>query len=177
MTDEGIATPEACNEVSQDPVWTQRTRSIIGGMAVVGTAESAFLSYNKLFRGPDAMAAICGVSGGCGDVLTGPYSRSVALSVCIVIALDGTCESILVHCKRSKGSHLLYLYVPKYVLYTFAVPFLLSCSFLGIPLTVPAVAAYGLVACLALLPLLLLQTNDAGETIEPSAVRMHILLL
>jgi hypothetical protein len=83
MTDESIDTPEAVNEVSQDPVWTQRTRSIIGGMALVGVAESAFLSYNKLFRGPDAMAAICGVSGGCGDVLTGPYSRFAALySVC-----------------------------------------------------------------------------------------------
>jgi hypothetical protein len=62
------------------------------------------------------------------------------------------------------------------LLNTVAVPFLLLCSFLGIPLTVPAVAAYGLVACLALLPLLLLQTNDAGETIEPSAVRMRILI-
>jgi hypothetical protein len=84
MTDEGIDTPEAAKEVSQDPVWTQRTRSIIGCMALVGTAESAFLSYNKLFRGPDAMAAICGVSGGCGDVLTGPYSRSVTLCVSYV---------------------------------------------------------------------------------------------
>jgi uncharacterized membrane protein len=90
MTDEGIDTPEAADEVSQDPVWTQRTRSIIGVMALLGTAESAFLSYNKLFRGPNAMAAICGVSGGCGDVLTGPYSRSVALCVCIIVALVDT---------------------------------------------------------------------------------------
>jgi uncharacterized membrane protein len=46
----------------------------IGGMALAGTVESAFLSYHKVFGGSQGIASLCGASGGCQDVLSGPYS-------------------------------------------------------------------------------------------------------
>lgn len=42
-------------------------------MASVGALESAFLTYQKLK--PGGLDLLCGASGGCADVLSGPYSE------------------------------------------------------------------------------------------------------
>lgn len=42
-------------------------------MASIGALESAYLTYQKL--NPAGLDLLCGASGGCLDVLNGPYSN------------------------------------------------------------------------------------------------------
>lgn len=53
--------------------WPASNRWIIGGLACAGALESAYLTYQK-YR-PAGLDRLCGASGGCTDVLTGPYSE------------------------------------------------------------------------------------------------------
>lgn len=52
--------------------WPTINRKVIGGLASVGVLESAFLTYQKMR--PAGLDLLCGASGGCADVLSGPYS-------------------------------------------------------------------------------------------------------
>lgn len=62
--------------------WANSNRIAIGSMASIGTLESAFLTYQKLR--PGGLDLLCGASGGCADVLAGPYS-SVFVSSCRIV--------------------------------------------------------------------------------------------
>lgn len=58
---------------SSYPAWPAINRKAIGAMAGIGALESAFLTYQKL--NPAGLDLLCGASGGCLDVLNGPYSN------------------------------------------------------------------------------------------------------
>ena len=53
--------------------WPPINRKAIAAMASLGALESAFLTYQKL--NPAGLDLLCGASGGCLDVLNGPYSN------------------------------------------------------------------------------------------------------
>lgn len=53
--------------------WPAINRKAIGAMAGIGALETAFLTYQKL--NPAGLDLLCGASGGCLDVLNGPYSN------------------------------------------------------------------------------------------------------
>ncbi|CAM9125480.1 unnamed protein product [Ascophyllum nodosum] len=57
----------------QYSAWPSINRKAIGVMATAGALESAFLTYQKIK--PGGLDLLCGVSGGCADVLSGPYSN------------------------------------------------------------------------------------------------------
>lgn len=59
--------------VPEYSAWPTINRKAIGVMASVGALESAFLTYQKLK--PGGLDLLCGASGGCADVLSGPYSE------------------------------------------------------------------------------------------------------
>ena len=58
--------------------WNPSLRKTIGAISAAGMAETAYLTYAKLFS-PGGVAALCGTDaqgggGGCGSVLDGPYA-------------------------------------------------------------------------------------------------------
>ncbi|CAM9442476.1 unnamed protein product [Chrysoparadoxa australica] len=75
---EGVGEEE--REVAE---WGMRPRAILGALAIAGAAESSFLTYTKLFR-PGAMSTLCGPSGSCGDVLTGPFSSFLGVPLTLL---------------------------------------------------------------------------------------------
>ena len=60
--------------------WPPINRKAIGAMASLGALESAFLTYQKL--NPAGLDLLCGASGGCLDVLNGPYSNVLVSFYC-----------------------------------------------------------------------------------------------
>ncbi|CAM9304425.1 unnamed protein product [Ectocarpus fasciculatus] len=60
-------------ESSDYTAWPAINRKAIGAMASVGALESAYLTYQKIH--PAGLDLLCGASGGCLDVLNGPYSN------------------------------------------------------------------------------------------------------
>lgn len=62
--------PTAVREYS---AWPTINRKAIGAIAGVGALETVFLTYQKLK--PGGLDLLCGASGGCVDVLNGPYSE------------------------------------------------------------------------------------------------------
>lgn len=52
--------------------WPAINRKAIGAMATIGALESAYLTYQKI--NPAGLDLLCGASGGCLDVLNGPYA-------------------------------------------------------------------------------------------------------
>lgn len=63
--------------------WPAINRKVIGAMASMGALESAYLTYQKLR--PGGLDLLCGASGGCADVLSGPYSDVLVRSVVTVV--------------------------------------------------------------------------------------------
>jgi uncharacterized membrane protein len=61
----------------QPTCWNPGLRKTIGAISAAGMAETAYLTYAKLFS-PGGVAALCGTDGqagaGCGSVLEGPYA-------------------------------------------------------------------------------------------------------
>ncbi|CAN0337749.1 unnamed protein product, partial [Hapterophycus canaliculatus] len=57
---------------SSYPAWPAINRKAIGAMASIGALESAYLTYQKI--NPAGLDLLCGASGGCLDVLNGPYA-------------------------------------------------------------------------------------------------------
>ncbi|CAN0350234.1 unnamed protein product [Ectocarpus sp. 12 AP-2014] len=60
-------------ESSDYSAWPAINRKAIGALASVGALESAYLTYQKIH--PAGLDLLCGASGGCLDVLNGPYSN------------------------------------------------------------------------------------------------------
>lgn len=69
--------------------WSAGNRKVIGAMATIGALESAFLTYQKL--NPAGMDLLCGASGGCLDVLNGPYSNVLASGVVYLDVIVNHC--------------------------------------------------------------------------------------
>jgi len=63
-------------ESSLEKSWNGPSRFVVGLAASLGAAECAFITYSKYFQ-PDVFSngALCQAAGGCGNVLTGPYSQ------------------------------------------------------------------------------------------------------
>ncbi|CAM9388872.1 unnamed protein product [Choristocarpus tenellus] len=78
------ATPEEgySGEDSALPsLWPASNRLAIGTIATLGALESLFLTYQKMR--PGGIGLLCGVNGGCTDVLTGPYSQILGVPLTI----------------------------------------------------------------------------------------------
>lgn len=73
--------------------WPAINRKAIGALASVGALESAYLTYQKIH--PAGLDLLCGASGGCLDVLNGPYSnvlvRGPAMGVPLVVVFFLVC--------------------------------------------------------------------------------------
>lgn len=57
-----------------DRIWSPRSRQVIGAVGSVGALECAYITYSKLFQ-PDVLTNGLCSTGGCTDVLTGPFSQ------------------------------------------------------------------------------------------------------
>ena len=73
-----MSTDESNADDGQAPTcWNPSLRKTIGAISAAGMAETAYLTYAKLFS-PGGVAALCGTDGqgggGCGSVLDGPYA-------------------------------------------------------------------------------------------------------
>eukprot|EP00903_Cladosiphon_okamuranus_P006853 g6675.t1 len=114
-------------DYSTYPAWPPINRKTIGAMASIGALESAYLTYQKL--NPAGLDLLCGASGGCLDVLNGPYSSvlgvplsafgtlgyltAAGLAVVPLFvkgeALDKTSRSLLLMVTTAMGVFSLYL--------------------------------------------------------------------
>jgi uncharacterized membrane protein len=54
-----------------DTIWLPPIRCLMGGIALAGSLETAFVTFEKL---TGQISTLCGVDGNCNAVLTGPYS-------------------------------------------------------------------------------------------------------
>lgn len=75
------------NEDADNGIWFPQLRKVMGGIAMAGALETAFLTYEKLSGG---ISNLCGTDGNCNAVLTGPYSHvpftEIPLSVAGLVA-------------------------------------------------------------------------------------------
>lgn len=76
----------------QPTCWNPSLRKTIGAVSAAGMAETAYLTYAKLFA-PGGVATLCGTdgqaSGGCGSVLDGPYASIILLGTNIPLPALG----------------------------------------------------------------------------------------
>lgn len=60
------------NDSGENGIWLPQLRRVMGGIAMAGALETAFLTFEKL---SGSVANLCGTDGNCNVVLSGPYSN------------------------------------------------------------------------------------------------------
>lgn len=78
---DGVAAGLVSESESGYTRWPSSNRIAIGVLASAGALESAFLTYQKLR--PGGLDLLCGASGGCADVLAGPYSYFLGIPLTV----------------------------------------------------------------------------------------------
>jgi uncharacterized membrane protein len=63
----------AQDDTTTSTIWLPQLRRVMGGVATAGALETGYLTFHKLFQS-DSPVPLCGVDGGCNDILNGPYS-------------------------------------------------------------------------------------------------------
>mmetsp|Transcript_25435 Transcript_25435/g.33211 ORF Transcript_25435/g.33211 Transcript_25435/m.33211 type:complete len:405 (+) Transcript_25435:76-1290(+) len=77
--------------------WNPRSRQIVGLLGGIGAAECAYITYTKLVQ-PEAFtnSALCQIGGGgCGEVLTGPFSQLGSIPLTLPATLMYSAVAIL----------------------------------------------------------------------------------
>lgn len=76
LEDEAEADVPAVSQSSSS--FDRESRQLVGLLAGLGTLETSFLTYEKLFASPEGLSSLCSVGGmslRCGDVLNSEYAN------------------------------------------------------------------------------------------------------